>query len=338
MSRLGRVLPVVLLLVCAVAAASGCTGLTSLFERKTPPAPSVKRVVIVVASKPQEDVFVDSMVASAQKARDESNGKIELTVEMVGQGGLEEALHAAATAGYDLVVTHSPAAVEAIKKVSATFPRQQFLLVDAFCDLRNVRSVQFRETEGMFLLGAAAALTSKTGRIGLVGSADVPTYLRLASAYEQGAKYVRPAVTYIDAYAGAFDDAAKAKELAVGLSKRNVDVIMALADGGNSGVFAAAKDRRFYTFGTWQDLCAQDPKRIIASIVKKPDVPVNEALSLLAAGDLPAGRYTYGLKEGALAFCLLADPSHPKTDLPSAALAKVEELQKAVISGEVKVP
>ncbi len=329
--------------LCVFAIASGCTGITSLLDRRPPPAPAVKRVVLVVTATPQDDAFVDSIVAGAHKACDESGGRIELTVETTGEGGLEEALRAAANAsalagvGYDLVITHSAAAVEAIKKVSATLPRQQFLLVDAFCDLRNVRSVQFRETEGMFLLGAAAALTSKTGRVGLVGSADVPSYLRLAGAYEQGAKHVRPAVTYIDAYAGAFDDSAKAKELATGLSKRNVDVVMALADGGNAGVFAA-KDRRFYTFGTWQDLCAQDPKRILASIVKRPDVPVGEALKLLAAGELPAGRYTYGLKDGALVFCLLANPDHPKTDLPASVLTKVEEVQKAIISGEVKVP
>jgi len=335
--RVFRSLLVTLLLACVTASASGCAGLTSLLERKAPPASAVKRVALVVVAKPQDDAFVDLMIAGAQKARDESNGKIELTVETASPGCLEEALRAAATAGYDLIVTHSPSAVEPVKRVSAMFSRQQILLVDAFCDLRNVRSVQFRETEGMFLLGAAAALTSKTGRIGLVGSADVQSYLKLARAYEQGAKHVRPNVTYIDAYANSFDDAPKAKELATALSKRNVDVIMALADGGNTGVFAAAKDRRFYSFGAWQDLCAQDPKRIIASIVKRPDGAVNEALRLLASGELPAGRYTYGLKEGGLAFCLLTDPDHVKTDLSPGVLAKVEEVQGAIVSGEIKV-
>lgn len=332
----------IVLLACLLISATGCSGIISFLEgrlRGEPPAaPIAKRVALVIAAKPEDDPLVASMVAAAQKACDESGGKLELTVETVGVAGIEQALGAAVRTGYDLVITHSSSAIEAVKKVSATSPSQLFLLVDAFCDLRNVRSVQFREVEGMFLLGAAAALTSKTGRVGLVGSADIPSYLRLAYAYEQGAKHVRPTVTYIDAYVNDFDDASKAKELATNLSKRNVDVIMALADGGNEGVFAAAKDRRFYTFGAWQDLCSRDPKRIIASIAKKPDGAVDEALRLLVAGDLPAGRYTYGLKEGGLAFCLLADQDHVKTDLPSGVLVKIEEVQKAILSGEVKVP
>jgi basic membrane protein A len=332
---------VVALLVCLSLSATGCAGIISFLEgrlRGRAPAPPVsKRVILVVAAKPEDDPFVASMVAAAQKARDESDGKLELTVETTGPGGMDAALSAASKAGYVLVVTHSPAAVEPLKKISATSPNQLFLLVDAFCDLRNVRSVQFREAEGMFLLGAAAALTTRTGRVGLVGSADVPSYLRLAQAYEQGARHVRPNVTYIDAYVNSFNDAAKARELATGLSQRNVDVIMALADRGNEGVFAAAQERRFYTFGTWQDLCAVDPRRIVASIVKNPGGAVNEALKLLIAGDLPTGRYTYGLKEGGLAFCLLAVPDHAKTDLPTGVLAKIEELQKAIMSGHITV-
>lgn len=38
----------------------------------------------------------------------------------------------------------------------------------------NVQSVVFKEHEGSFLVGAMAAMASKTGKVGFVGGMDIP--------------------------------------------------------------------------------------------------------------------------------------------------------------------
>ena len=50
----------------------------------------------------------------------------------------------------------------------------------------------FKEREGSFLVGMAAAMSSRTGRIGFVGGMDVPLIRRFALGYEEGARHVRP--------------------------------------------------------------------------------------------------------------------------------------------------
>ena len=50
------------------------------------------------------------------------------------------------------------------RKSRKEFPDTSFAIIDAVVDLPNVRSIVFKEHEGSFLVGMAAALASKTGK------------------------------------------------------------------------------------------------------------------------------------------------------------------------------
>ena len=50
----------------------------------------------------------------------------------------------------------------------------------------NVAYVQFRDWEGAFLAGVAAARTTRTGRIGFIGGADLPPIWAFQAGYEHG--------------------------------------------------------------------------------------------------------------------------------------------------------
>jgi len=93
---------------------------------------------------------------------------------------------------YDLVIGIGFAQADAVKKVAALFPQTQFAIVDGDVTAPNVRALLFEEHEGSFLVGAAAALKSKTGVVGFIGGMDIPLIRRFQKAYEAGAKYVNP--------------------------------------------------------------------------------------------------------------------------------------------------
>jgi basic membrane protein A len=322
---------IVLLLVLSLSLlVSGCAG--------SEPETDKKKVAVVFSTPIGASQFVQLINDGAQAAAKDFADEIELkTVESPNLDAVEENLRAMAKAGYDLVVTHSFDTAEILTKVAKEFPDTKFMTIDAFIDLPNVRSAQFREHEGMFLVGMVAASMSETGRIGYVGASDTPFGHRWAYGYEQGAKHVKEDIVYTDGYVGSYNDPARAKELALAQQQKGADVIMASAAGGNYGVFEAAKEKGFYTFSVDVDECHLDPDHIIGSMVKKSDVAVYTAMKELAEGDLTTGQKTYGLKERGVGLCILEYPDHPENDIPQEVLDKVKEAREQIASGELKV-
>ena len=64
--------------------------------------------------------------------------------------------------------------------------------IDGVAKGKNVNSVLFKEQEGSYLVGVAAAMASKTKKIGFVGGMDIPLIRAFACGYAQGAKADQP--------------------------------------------------------------------------------------------------------------------------------------------------
>ena len=78
-----------------------------------------------------------------------------------------------------------------LEQVAKEFPNTKFVIVDSVVDAPNVQSIVFREHEGSFLVGMAAAMASKTGKVGFVGGMDIPLIRKFHKGYEEGAQFVK---------------------------------------------------------------------------------------------------------------------------------------------------
>jgi len=87
-------------------------------------------------------------------------------------------------------------------------------------------------------VGAIAALTSKTGKIGFVGGMDIPLIRRFQMGYEAGAKKVQPQITVFANYVGvtseAWNNPPKGKELALSQYEAGADIVFAAAGASNT--------------------------------------------------------------------------------------------------------
>ncbi len=90
----------------------------------------------------------------------------------------------------------------AVEKVATEFPKTQFTIIDMVVDKPNVQSVIFKEHEGSFLVGALAAIASKSGKVGFVGGMDIPLIRKFQCGYEQGAKFVNPKIRSVPEHGG----------------------------------------------------------------------------------------------------------------------------------------
>jgi basic membrane protein A len=201
-----------------------------------------------------------------------------------------------------------------------------------------VQSVLFKEQEGSFLVGIAAAMASKTGKIGFVGGMDVPLIRRFACGYVRGAKYANPNIEVIQNMTGttpaAWNDPARGGELAKGQFDRGVDVVYAAAGGTGIGVYQMAKDAGKLAIGVDSNQNYLQPGTMLTSMVKRVDLAAYNSLMAEKAGTWQAGISVLGLKEGGVDWAV--DQYNENLVTPEMK-AKVEQAERDIIDGKIKV-
>lgn len=268
-------------------------------------------------------------------------------VESADMPSFEDNLQATLEEGHDLIVTNSFDSVDAVTRLSADNPDQQWALVDiGIEDNANVRGLVFKEHEGTYLLGAIFGLLAtgdyegypQSDVIGAVGAVDLPFVRRWYVGFEEGVKAVNPDAEVLLGWATGFNDPATSKELALAQHEEGAEYIFSFAAAGNSGVFEAAAQEDFFTSGVDTDQRTLDPEHIIESMVKRTDVGVLDAVCDLAAGEFAGGFAAYGLAEGGVgpAFLVL-DQLDPPSALPDEVQEQVRDLADQIVSGEIIV-
>lgn len=126
---------------------------------------------------------------------------------------------------YDPIISLSFLFSKEIEKVSKQFPKKTFVEIDGnTADAKNILNIYFKEQEGAFLVGAIAALHSKSNVIGFIGGMDLDVIRSFGCGFIQGVKYINPEAKVLVAMVGedftAFDNPKKAKEIAKQMIKK----------------------------------------------------------------------------------------------------------------------
>ena len=161
--------------------------------------------------------------------------EFEGTPETSAQG-----LRGMAGQGAELIVAPGFGQADAITTVSSEFPATSFVLIDAVSERPNVQSVLFKEQEGSFLVGYIAGTMTQTGVVGFVGGMDIPLIRAFDLGYQEGVEAACPDCEIISNYVGvtpaAWNDPARARELASTQRAQGADIIYAAAGASGSGV------------------------------------------------------------------------------------------------------
>ncbi|TWS97297.1 BMP family protein [Reyranella sp. CPCC 100927] len=257
---------------------------------------------------------------------------------VTNEAQLEQAHRRFAQAGNDPIVGVGFLQTSAVTTVAKQYPKIRFTVIDTVVDLPNVRSVLFKEHEGSFLVGVAAALASKSGKVGFVGGMDIPLIRRFVCGYEQGVKYAKPGASVIQNMTGntpaAWTDPGRGAELAKGQFERGVDVIYAAAGTTGLGVLQAAKDRGKLSIGVDSNQNGTHPGSVLTSMIKRVDLATYETFAAAKAGTWSPGMRVLGLKEGGVDWAL--DQNNAKL-ITDEIKAKVEQAKADIVSGKIKV-
>lgn len=282
--------------------------------------------------------FNSAAFEGAKKAEKELGIELKY-VEATDNNSLETLHRNFAQKKYDLVIGIGFAQTDAVKKAAALFPETKFAIVDGEVSAKNVRSLLFEEHEGSYLVGAAAAMKSKSGVVGFIGGMDIPLIRRFQKGFEAGVKSVNPKATILVSYIGvtgeAWNNPAKAKEIALSQISQKADVIFHAAGASGSGLFDAAADKKVYAIGVDSNQNWVKPGVVLTSMLKKVDVAVFETIKSVKAGAFQAGVNRFGLKDGGIDWAL---DNNNKSLWSAAEIEKLAQVKKSIVAGKVTVP
>ncbi|MBL41064.1 MAG: BMP family ABC transporter substrate-binding protein [Rhodospirillaceae bacterium] len=250
----------------------------------------------------------------------------------------EQAIRNMAKRGANVVIAMGFAQAAAVEKAAKEFPNTKFAIIDMVVDLPNVRSVVFREHEGSFLVGMAAAMASKSGKVGFIGGMDIPLIRNFAAGYVEGAKYANPNIEVFQNMTGttpaAWNNPGKGAELAKSQFGRGADVVYAAAGGTGVGVYQAAVDEGKLAIGVDSNQNYLHPGTMLTSMLKRVDVAVYNAMKDAKDGNWSSGIISLGVAENGVGWAL--DQYNRK--LISAEMEeKINQARKDIISGKIKV-
>jgi basic membrane lipoprotein Med (substrate-binding protein (PBP1-ABC) superfamily) len=269
---------------------------------------------------------------------------------------LQERLRRLCDQGARLIVVASDLSNPDVELVARDHPGTTFIASDYWGELPNVATPRFAVEEAAFLLGAAAALTSETGTVGVVGAYDGDVQWWFAGGFEAGAQEADPdvevAISYLPEGPVTF---VTVKRAAAALFEDGADVVFYSGrrypgDWAPLGLFEAAydastaaglprwsigNDLNWYVTlplvpGVGRDAMAWRP-HVLTSLVTRYDLAVAAMVDDFADGRFVAGERRFGLSDGVYE---IATSGGFLDDLQPA----IESLRDRIVDGQIEVP
>ena len=301
-------------------------------------AADIKPAVIYDMGGKFDKSFNEGVWNGVKKFTEETGIEV-MEFEVTNETQREQAMRRMVERGATVVLGVGFAQADAISTVAAENPDVQFSIIDVFwLDAPNLRQYAFKEHEGSYLVGVAAAHASQTGKVGFVGGMDISLIRKFACGYVGGVKSVNPSATVYQNMTGttpaAWNDPAKGAELTMSQIDRGADVIYQAAGGTGMGVIQAASDAGKLSIGVDSNQNGIAPGSVLTSMLKRVDVAAYETFMDAKNGNFSSGILSLGVAEGGVDWAL--DSNNAALITPKMKAA-VEQARQDIVSGKISV-
>ncbi len=241
----------------------------------------------------------------------------------------------------------------------------KFILVDTWpadengneVAAENIYAMRFKEEEGGFLAGIAAALTTKSNKVAVVNGIAFPTNVNYQYGFMSGVNYAnkhygtKAEIVELASYSGtdvtgknvggnyigSFIDQANGKIVGQALIREGCDVMFVAAGESGMGVFTAAKESKgVYVIGydadQFNDGKNGDSNIILTSSLKVMGMNDKRVLKEIADGKFKGGNFLLGVDSGAIGYV----KTQGRNQLTDDAIAKIDSALALIKAGKIK--
>ena len=245
------------------------------------------------------------------KRYESENGTIEAQYIKPGGEATQDYLEAAdnlLAKGNELIIAPGFKFEEAIGKLQAENPETKFVILDGEPEggvAENSVGIYFAEQEAGFLAGIAAALETKTGKVGFIGGMVIPAVQKFGYGFVTGVAYANANLgTNVEVadylYNGTFNDVSGGQAQAGGMYDKGIDIIFVAAGKVGNGVIAEGKVRAeagddVYVIGVDVDqyedgIISNGSSVILTSAIKRIDNAAYDKIDELVNGTFTGGQ------------------------------------------------
>ena len=285
--------------------------------------------------------YNDMTYAGLVRARQTHGMTLLLEHTGLEKGAIEAAMQRLLDGGVDIIVANGFYFSSAVNAFARRFPDRHFIIQDAVIDdLPNVASVTYAVEEGSFLVGALAALMTRTGQCAFIGGVDVPIMQPFRRGYEQGVHHIDPRMSVWADFISrgtdfsGFNKPAEAFDLAMKLFDSGVDIIYAAAGVSGNGVMRAARKSGRYAIGVDSDQDHLAEGQVLTSMMKRLDVTTFTEVDKIVRGAFKAGVKRYGLKAGGIG---LTEMKYTRHLISDEIHARLETIKTKIIAGKILI-
>ena len=203
----------------------------------------------------------------------------------------EKAFRDFAAQGYQLIMGHGNEFEDAAKAAAVDYPNVQFFISSSRLSEPTVTGLNTASEQPLYLMGVIAAKMCKAA--GFVGGMEIPPVSEALTGFINGAKSVDPNFKVYSTYIGNFEDAAAAKEAALGMIAQGADCIVPDADAAGQGVYQAVvekKDQGVKTFGVFVPATDAAPGQVLANYVSNYGQGVTNLAKMVKEGTYKGGK------------------------------------------------
>jgi len=262
--------------------------------------------------------------------------------ENVAIPDIEIILREYANAGYDLIIAHGFEWGTPAIKVGNDYSNTKFVIFTGLVNSSNVASIFPMQQEGTYLLGALAAMMSKTNVIGFIGGEKYPNLINIYEGYKQGARDIDSNITTLATYLDDWDNPSKGKEEALSQINDGADFLLHVADTSGHGVIEAAKEKKIFAFGAISDQHKLAPNTVLTSFVLDVEKAFDQAIKMIQKGNFSGQIFKPGLEasKGAPGDGIVyIAPFHGlENNVPKDIKVKLNQIKEDIINGKIIVP
>ena len=318
---------------------SGCGAKPTAQSTPTPETQKVEkiRIALVLPATVDDLAWGQSMVEglkAVQKTMGEDKVEVAISEKLGNAVDAGSAIRQYATQGYDIIFAHGSQYQSVLSEITKDFPTTTFAYGTGFATQANVFAYDPQAQEGGYLLGMLAAMTSKTGIVGIVGPVESGDAVKYNYGVQQGVLKGKADVKSRIAYTGSFNDIVGAGNLAKTQMSAGADILTGSSQQAVGALRAVAETQGKYWLSTDMDQSSIAPDHVLAAQVYNWEKVVNNIIELRKKGTLGGQVLTLSFADGTIDLkynAKLADK------IPAEAKAAVEQAKQDIISGKLKV-
>ncbi len=293
----------------------------------------VEKFALVAPENESDHGWNQAGLVAAQGAADKLGIKVELLPD-AGWDNTETVLSQVAADGAQFIIAHASGFGVAATSVAES-TGVPILIQDTGDNVPGkVAKVTTEAQEGGYLAGIAAAMSTKSKKVGVVVSADDANWFKMSGGFAEGVYSVDPSIEVLYASVGpaAYADSAGGKATTEQLIAAGADVIFGMGDGATTGYIQAveAAPGVLYIADIGDVTAAMtDPSRLLTSVLWNYTDTYVQAIKDIESGNYGKQGYDLTVENGGLSL-------QESAQLTSEIKAAVDKAKAGIVDGSIK--